>query len=359
MFHRSDPINRKWAFTWALALAILWIGLPAQSAGVLLFLSPDGSHICRQADDGFSLWELATGKNKASWGPAPDDASRPVFRADGQELLTLSANGLLRVTQVMTGKPRLQLWVKDLNSLTSRRALALHPQGNWIALKTDGYTSKILATRPAAQPQVLKPIGDIDYPDLMAYSPNSRWLAYAGTRLAPTVDDGESNSVLRPTYTIYLRTAVDGAMTDEVVRLNVDESLWEMDFSPQSDLLAITSDSGLYLWDTASRKKRHFLPEAFQQAVFSPDGSRFATAMRGEGYEAQIGIYDSKSGEQLQLLPQNPDTLSSMAFSRDGKSLLVAESDTVKVLDPHIGLIRSYRFVCQKSCRLSRSDLAS
>lgn len=355
---KTGGTNKKRILQWALAIAILWCALPAQAEGVRLFLSPDGSHLCRQTDAGFSLWELATGKNKRSWGPAPDAASRPVFRSDGQELLTLDASGSLQLTQVATGKPRLQLKVKGYKDfpLVTRRALALHPQGSWVVLNTDGYTNMILAARPGAQPRALSAIGDIESPDLMDYSPNGQWLAYAGTHLAYTIDDGVANSVLRPTYSIYLRKAPDGVMVNEVESLEVDESLNEIVFSPQSDLLAISADSGLYLWDVASRENRHFLPEAWGLPVFSPDGRRFATALRGKGYDGQIGIYSSQSGEQLQVLPQNPDQISSMAFSRDGKWLLVAESDSVKVLDPQRELIRSYRFVCTDTCRLSRFD---
>ncbi|MGV3522768.1 MAG: WD40 repeat domain-containing protein [Candidatus Sericytochromatia bacterium] len=333
--------------------------LPVQAADVALFLSPDGSHLCRQSDAGFSLWEIATGKNKATWGPAPDKASQPVFRADGQELLTLSTTGMLRITQVSTGRPRLQLQVGGYKAFSrvGPRALTIHPQGRWLALSLDGQTNVLLPAQAGARPRPLSIMGDIETPDLMAYSPNAQWLAYAGTHLAYTVDDGEGNSVLQPAYSVYLRQAADGAMRAEVIQLAAAETLWEMLFSPRSDWLALTTDAGLYLWDTGSRSQRHFLPEAWGHTVFSPDGQRFATALRGEGYAHQIGIYDSQSGEQLHALPQNGDTLQSMAFAPDGKSLLIAESETVKVFDLQAGWVRSYQLFCQTSCRLNRVTL--
>lgn len=344
---------------WLLIVVTLWMALPAQAENAALFLSPDGSHLCRQSDAGFSLWEIATGKHKATWGSAPDKASQPVFRADGQELLTLSATGLLRITQVSTGKPRLQLQVRGYKEFArvGQRALAIHPQGTWLALSLDGQTNVLLPAQAGARPRALSMIGDVETPEMMAYSSNAQWLAYAGTHLAYTVDDGESNSVLQPAYSVYLRQAADGAMRAEVMQFAAAETLWEMLFSPLSDLLALRSDSGLYLWDTASRSQRHFLPEASRITVFSPDGQRFATGLRGEGYENQIGVYDSQSGEQLHVLPQNGDTLQSMAFARDGKSLLVAESETVKVFDLQAGLIQSYQLLCQPNCRLNRVAL--
>jgi len=104
-----------------------------------------------------------------------------------------------------------------------------------------------------------------------------------------------------------------------------------------ADARIMTSNDGtLRFWDTATG-----LPltppvlhgVAVRTAVFSPDGSRIATATLG------AGIYDAATGQSLLSVLPHDNAVRNVSFNKDGSKLATASEDnTARVWDTKTGL---------------------
>ncbi|MBV7326916.1 WD40 repeat domain-containing protein [Chloroflexi bacterium TSY] len=107
-------------------------------------------------------------------------------------------------------------------------------------------------------------------------------------------------------------------------------------FSPDGSRLATaSSDNTARIWDSESGEQLALLQHesGVEFVVFSPDGSRLATASR----DNTARIWDSESGEQLALL-QHQDIVWSVDFSPDGSRLATASRDnTARIWDSKSG----------------------
>jgi WD40 repeat protein len=93
--------------------------------------------------------------------------------------------------------------------------------------------------------------------------------------------------------------------------------------SPDGKLLATSSDSGIHLWDVASgRPVRTIEGVRADQVRFSPDGTRLVTLTTIS--ESLVELLDTISGRRLWSWSPGKIPLSCVAFSADGKAVIVA-----------------------------------
>jgi len=100
-------------------------------------------------------------------------------------------------------------------------------------------------------------------------------------------------------------------------------------FSPDGAWLAAASRKDIIVWDAAKRA-RAFAPSEATWAsalAFSPDGAWLAAAQYG-----RISLYDGRSGELKGRRVGHQDSISSLAFSPDGRALVSTSDDTTAVV---------------------------
>jgi WD40 repeat protein/serine/threonine protein kinase len=132
--------------------------------------------------------------------------------------------------------------------------------------------------------------------------------------------------------------------------------VWSVAFSPDGKRLASASwDETVKVWDTGTAQVLYTLrghAGKVCSVAFSPDGTRLASA----GQDKTVKLWDAGSGQELRTLKGHPGLVASVAFSPDGKQLASASGDkTIKLwsiasgqelrtLKGHKGDVRSVAF---------------
>ncbi len=142
----------------------------------------------------------------------------------------------------------------------------------------------------------------------VAFSPDGKWLASGGNRVGDA--------------TTYLWRVADrhrvGPMTQST---SIMKSLA---FSPDSKTIAGATNRGtVTIWDTATRRVKVGLPDGngFRNVVLSPDGKMLANP----GLGREVRLSDAATGRTVHTITDA--TGSDVAFSPDGKTLAVPDSD--------------------------------
>ncbi len=329
--------------------------------------SPDDKSLASGSDDGtLRLWEAATGKPLRVYGTGnvAQEKGRPLekaapkgagvlgschglaFSADGKALLSASQfYQTVRVWDVGTGK--------ELRRMEGPQRVFC------TALSADG---KVLAVGGAA--------GQVDLWDVakgeflhrfaghqgrafcVAYSPDGKLLASGGddhvclwetgTWREVGQIKGHESHVLRlafaPDGKALVSCGWDGAYLWDVaarkeIRSDKDNRLVpvrSVTFSPDGRLLAETGAGGLVVRDRADGKElfrfdgRDGRPGGATALAFSPDGRALALAD-----ERGIRLHEPATGKFLRRFEVPAQTLSSVAFSPDSRSLLSGGDDRV------------------------------
>ncbi|MBE9179482.1 caspase family protein [Oculatella sp. LEGE 06141] len=114
----------------------------------------------------------------------------------------------------------------------------------------------------------------------------------------------------------------------------------QISFSPDGDtLLGVGDDATVRLWDTHSGQILQILEghqAAIQQASFSQDGQWIVTASADQ----TVRVWNATSGRLLKTLPQQ-NQVNSASFSPNGEQIVTASGDgTASVIDTQSGLLR-------------------
>jgi WD40 repeat protein len=135
----------------------------------------------------------------------------------------------------------------------------------------------------------------------------------------------------------------DAQTGHELNTLTIANYVHAITFSPDGKTIAVASGLGenngaALLWDMATGKLLHTLSEPdgqVRKAVFSPDGTTLATAsiIPRPQWHGLVKLWDAKTGALRGVLP-TPNTMSSvtgLAFSPDGKTLVLSDESGVAV----------------------------
>ncbi len=100
---------------------------------------------------------------------------------------------------------------------------------------------------------------------------------------------------------------------------------------------SITEGKTLCVWDVATGiKKQEFKghSDSVNSVAFSPDGKTLASG----SYDDTIRLWDANSGEHIQTLTRHTDDINSIAFSPDGSTLASGSSDgTIRLWEADTG----------------------
>lgn len=250
-------------------------------------VAPDGSYVVTAGVPGLTRWD-ADGNER---GRGPDDGTLSVAVApDGRSLLSGGFTGRVRLYD-SDGTVRRTEQMPSEEVLCDIPSVAIAPDGAWMAVAVDKEVW--ILTPDGDRTAVLGPYDETV--SAVAIAPDSSWLALAwDEHVRLWYPDGEPEGTWLETETgvedlavspdgRYLAAAThDGVElldlpAGEVAMFGQDDWLTGLAFSPDSTLLATTSDNGcLRIWDLAGGRtceSATVVDGELHACAWHPDGS--------------------------------------------------------------------------------------
>ena len=327
--------------------------------------SPDGLKFAKIEGNAIQLFDAKTEKRLP-----PDQDSYPTtptnsiqFSSDGRRMLTAGYN-CKRVWDIPFGKPPT---VIDRDGRTAYYNVYLSPDGRWVASCNDHSIAVFSAeTGEVVFRQPPPPKGISRRPIVVGFDPAGRlWVtdSWAGEITCHEVPSGQVVQTIKSfEQSVYMALSPDGRKlavggwrafavrdTDPAADWTVVERYpgrqpggCKLDEPPCPQLLSFTRDSRRLItdrgefdtrdgyWEPAIANQK--LPEAKEVIfgpgrVFSPDGRRSIGGSNYRDGTSQFRIWETASNTELaRLVPRGG--VSGLAFTPDGKRLVVAKTDT-------------------------------
>jgi WD40 repeat protein/tRNA A-37 threonylcarbamoyl transferase component Bud32 len=287
--------------------------------GALTF-APDGKTLVI-GEGALSCWEVET--RRRLWGPKPValPLAGPQFRPDGQAILTVSRDSLLRL-DAATGDTRAATPI-TLGSLQTRAAFSR--DGRWLLTGAGDGAARLYDT--ATGQARGEPLRHADAISALAFSPDGESFV-TGTR-GGAVTHRQTGSQ-QPLGAPMRMPRLAPSPRDPRMRVSDVSSLT---FSPDGRAILAAGEKGLArLWDAEigaplTPSLKHEGKEAsVMAAVFSPDGRHVLTSVHcGRPNWAPTGgpyaqLWDVQTGESApRLLHEKAGLPPLLAFRPDGK----------------------------------------
>lgn len=296
--------------------------LPASSerSGYVSAFSPDGALVAgtsntTQLGSGrpfatVDVWSRTTGEKQNSMTVESREITQLMFGPQNDDtLITLDESGIVRVWNVPTGQLQFALSLQP--SLVS--TVALSPDGRFIATGgTDGKvrlweaaTGALLEVLPN-QPTDIKHLDFTPTGEIVGFTVTGQnvytWSVRSGDRLAEfTLPD----------------------MLPVMVNVSFD--------STGNEVIAAGADGTLHFWNAQTGDALSVWQGPLftqENAVFSPDGSRFAALEKGTN---QLYLWNLEGGSEPEIVHTEAYTAEGMAFSANNRWLVVSSFDPEEV----------------------------
>jgi WD40 repeat protein/serine/threonine protein kinase len=301
----EDGVIRRWETRTGRPLADLTHGAAVQT----LVFSPDDSILASAGNDSvIRMWDLANAKEPFI---LPGHRMSPVwslvYSPDGKRLASCGHDQTIK------------LWQTDFFHGDACQVLrAVQPRS--FAFAPDSQTLALHVIRDQVE------IWDIKNGKRQATLPTSLGsiMSLAGSPVENVLALIRKNGAIQLWNT---QTNQRGPLLEDKSSPNRGAA-----FSPDGAKLAVAHDSGIAIWNVKTAIREAWITTHWPGCApaFSPDGAYVA----GIYEQDAVGLWNSSTGAQVVRLRSFPkDTISSLAFSPDGRLLAVAFGATVRVWD--------------------------
>jgi WD40 repeat protein len=315
-----------------------------------IWFAPDGKTLISTGRDGVRIWDAATGKLVRHFG-----ASERLFSSD------LSSDGRRVALSRLTGAGvSVEVWDVATGKLIHKliqKGLRLYFR---VHFSHDG--SQLLAMTKELNRSEGSLHWRIDLWDAEA-GREIRTLTHLNEHIGDMEFSADGKTLLLADFSreISIRSTADGK---EVCRLrNLPAKVGSLVVSPRGDRIAfiegleikrpmvssLGSGAQMFLLDSrtgAELRRWSVKPESdsdgimqngWRSVAFSPDGRRLAACQK----DRPIRIWDTATGEERRLLPNDQKHFSGLRFSLDGKTLAVCECGrSIRLIDAETGADR-------------------
>jgi WD40 repeat protein len=227
-----------------------------------------------------------------------------------------------RISPCATQKFNEPLWTgKQLNRhiindghLKRINSVVFSPDGKWLA--SAGDDSKViiwdLKGTLDSEDKIIKTIlSNKEQSSItsIAFSPDGKWLASVRLNGAIELWDWQKRGD-KKSYQLKKKTSEEFSSVPKV------------SFSPSGEVLAVSTNKTIELWDVSSKSPKSTITEKGNVATFqfSPDGKSIASAIFG----SEITLWEIDSGKPLFDPIKEPYTIYTIQFSPDGNKIFGA-----------------------------------
>jgi WD40 repeat protein len=263
--------------------------------------SPDGKTLANNGLDNVTLWDVSTGEELWTVKGFSKPVQSLAFSPDGKTLASGSEDNMIKLWDVSNGKElrTLEGHSREVNSV------AFSPDGKTLASGSNGFSDNLKLWNVSNGQELRKLKGHSSWVYSVAFSPDGKSLASGSGDNTIKLWDPSTGAELR---------ALEGH----------SRPVNSVAVSPDGNTLASGSLGTVKLWNVSTELRTLKGDGYWVHSVTFGAGNTLASGSNG----GKVKLWDVSTGIELRTVKGQFDSLRSVAFSPDGKTLAIGIGDS-------------------------------